>query len=416
MSADGAGNLPLSGVKVLDLSRLLPGPFCSLMLGDMGAEVLKVEDLGMGDYTRWAPPYLGDEEQKNRGVGGAAFLALNRNKRSMRLNLKSDSGRDVLLRLVADHDVLLESFRPGVLDRLGVGYDRLAEVNPGLIYCAISGYGQTGPMRERAGHDMNYLGLTGLLAMTGLEDGPPIQAAGQIADIGGGAQMAAIGILAALIERGRSGKGQLVDISMTDGALGWMTMAVARFLAGDPPPRRGRVELSGGLICYMPYEAADGWVSLGALEPKFWQAWCAGVERPDLVEQQFERRGSDAWSAVAEIFRTRTRDQWTEFAERHDCCLEPVLELEEAIDSDLFAARAMLTEVDQPGIGPVRQVASPLRFSRTQRAEHAPAPGIGEHTEAVLREAGYGDDEIAALVAEGAVAGVPEVATGSFRL
>ena len=197
-------SLPLEGIRVLDLSRLLPGGFCSLLLADLGAEVLKVEDTGMGDYIRWSPPYVEGAEDSSKS---ALFLALNRNKRSIRIDLKHERGREVLLRLVREHDVVLESFRPGVLDRLGVGYERMREVNPGIVYCAISGYGQTGPKRDAAGHDMNYLGLVGLLGLTGEHEGVrPVQAAGQIADLGGGALMAAFGILAALRERdGTSG-------------------------------------------------------------------------------------------------------------------------------------------------------------------------------------------------------------------
>jgi alpha-methylacyl-CoA racemase len=208
-------SLPLDGIRVLDLSRLLPGGYCSLLLADYGADVLKVEDTGLGDYIRWAPPAYDGVEPS---AASALFLSLNRGKRSIRLNLKVREGRDVLLRLVREHDVLLESFRPGVLDRLGVGYERLREVNPGLVYCAITGYGQEGPDRDRPGHDMNYLARGGLLGLSGLPGGPPVPAAGQIADIGGGALMAAFGILAALHERERSGEGQLVDVSMTRGA------------------------------------------------------------------------------------------------------------------------------------------------------------------------------------------------------
>src|ERR1700712_3480968 len=186
-------SLPLEGLTVLDLSRLLPGGFCSMMLADFGADVIKVEDTGMGDYVRWAPPYYEGADQSARG---ALFLALNRGKRSVRIDLKSEAGKAVLLRLAQDADVLLESFRPGVLDRLGVGYDRMREVNPGIVYCAITGYGQDGPLRDRSGHDMNYLGLVGLLGLTGDADAAPTQAAGQIADLGGGALMAAFGILA----------------------------------------------------------------------------------------------------------------------------------------------------------------------------------------------------------------------------
>jgi len=239
----------LEGLRVLDLSRLLPGGFCSLLLSDFGADVVKVEDAGMGDYVRWSPPYYEGAEQ---GANSALFLALNRGKRSIRIDLKTDEGRDVLLRLARDADVLLESFRPGVLDRLGVGYDRLREVNPRLVYCAITGYGQDGPYRDRSGHDMNYLGLIGLLGLTGDRGGPPVQSAGQIADIGGGALMAAFGILAALRERDRSGEGQLVDVSMADGSLSWLAMVAARYLADGVVPQRGDPELAGSLVCYRP--------------------------------------------------------------------------------------------------------------------------------------------------------------------
>ena len=278
----------LSDIRVLDLSRLLPGGFCSLLLADFGAEVLKVEDTGMGDYIRWSPPY---HEGADDSAKSALFLALNRGKRSIRLNLKEEAGREVLLRLVREYDVLLESFRPGVMERLGVGYETLREQNPRLVYCAITGYGQDGPYTARSGHDMNYLGLNGLLGLRGDPDGPPVQPAGQIADLGGGALMAAFGIMAALRERERSGEGQLVDVSMFDGSLSWLAMVAAQYLADGAVPRRGELALAGGLVCYRPYACRDGWVTLGALEPKFWQEWCRGVGREDLVEKQFEGAG-----------------------------------------------------------------------------------------------------------------------------
>ena len=216
-------------------------------------------------------------------------MALNRSKRSIRIDLKQSRGREVLLRLVREYDVLVESFRPGVLDRLGVGYERLREENPALVYCAITGYGQYGPHRDRSGHDLNYLGLIGLLGLTGDVGGPPVQAAGQIADIAGGALMAAFAILAALRERERSGEGQLVDVSMADGALSWLALVAGRFLAEASPPRRGGLELAGSLVCYRPYECADGWVTLGALEPKFWAAWCEGVDRKTSLRSSSRR-------------------------------------------------------------------------------------------------------------------------------
>jgi alpha-methylacyl-CoA racemase len=375
----------LVGLRVLDLSRLLPGGFCSLLLADFGADVIKVEDTGMGDYVRADEP---------------SFHALNRGKRSVRIDLKNAAGRDAFLRLVRTTDVVLESFRPGVMDRLGVGYARLREENPRLVYCAITGFGQDGPYAQRAGHDMNYLALTGLLGLTGEPDGPPIQAAGQIADLGGGALMAAFGILAALRARERSGEGQFVDVSMTDGALSWLAMVAARYLADGRLPRRGEDQLAGGLICYRPYRCADGWVTLGALEPKFWRAWCEGLGREDLADRQFEAVGSDTHRAVEAVFAERTRAQWRAFNDEHDCCLEPVLGLDEALESELFRAREMVVEVDD-----ARLLGTPVKLSRTPAdPARAGGPAIGADTDPVLAEAGYGAEEIGALRDAGAVA------------
>src|SRR5579862_2885570 len=282
-------SLPLDGLRVLDLTRLLPGGYASLLLADFGADVVKVEDTGIGDYIRWSAPHYEGADVTARS---ALFLALNRGKRSIRIDLKQERGKEVLLRLVRDADVLLESFRPGVLDRLGVGYDRLREENRALVYCAITGYGQEGPLRDRSGHDINYLALNGLLGLTGEADGPPVQPAGQIADIGGGALTAVIGILMALRERDRSGQGQLVDCSMFDGSLSWLALVAAELLAGGSVPRRGRLSLGGGIVCYRPYRCADGYVTLGALEPKFWAEFCRGVGREDLLDHAFDPPGS----------------------------------------------------------------------------------------------------------------------------
>ena len=406
--------LPLEGIRVLDLSRLLPGPFCSLLLADYGAEVVKVEDTGMGDYMRWAVPSVEGVEDSAKAV---RFLALNRNKASVRLNLKDSAGREAFLRLVDGADVVLESFRPGVMGRLGAGYEVLRERNRGIVHCAISGYGADGPLTARAAHDMNVLGRVGLLGLTGDADGPPVQAAGQIADLGGGALMAAFGILAALRERDRSGEGQFVDVSMADGALSWLAMDAARALHGDPQ-RRGQMELGGRFVCYRPYPCADGYVTLGALEPKFFAAFCRGVGREDLVWAQFEAPGSAAHAQLEAILLERTRAQWTQFAAEHDCCLEPVLELEEALDSELVRARGMVVELDQPGAaGPVRLLGPPVKLSRTPaEANRRPAPGLGEDTDAELAAAGLSAAEIDALHASGAAAGLPEAGApgGSF--
>jgi alpha-methylacyl-CoA racemase len=396
---------PLAGIRVLDLSRLLPGGFCSLLLADYGADVLKVEDTGLGDYIRWAPPQHPGVEPSS---ASALFLALNRGKRSIRLNLKVSEGREVLLRMVREHDVLLESFRPGVLDRLGVGYERLREENPALVHCAITGYGQEGPDRDRPGHDLNYVARGGLLGLSGERGGPPVPAAGQIADLGGGALMAAFGILAALHERDRSGEGQFVDVSMTRGAQSWLAMVAARHFADGAVPRRGELELAGGLPCYRPYACADGHVTLGALEPKFWRALCAGLGRDDLLPRQMDPAVAADLEA---IFATRTRAEWAAFDDEHGCCLEPVLELDEALAR---SADAIVT-VDQPGAqAPVRLLGPPVGLSRTPPDGTRPGPPPGADTDAVLAALGYDADAVAALKAAGAVAGPGAVPEGSF--
>jgi crotonobetainyl-CoA:carnitine CoA-transferase CaiB-like acyl-CoA transferase len=247
----------------------------------------------------------------------------------------------------------------------------------------------------------------GLLGLTGERDGPPVQAAGQIADIGGGALMAAFGIMAALRERDRSGAGQVVDVSMSDGALSWLALVAGRYFAEQVAPRRGGLELAGSLICYRPYRCADGWISLGALEPKFWQAWCRGVGREDLIERQFDSPGSQAHAEVERIFAERSRTEWEAFGAEHECCLEPVLELEEALASELVREREMVVATRQPGVErDVRQLGLPIKFQRTPgRHDRLPGPALGEHTEEALAQAGYSGEEIAQLLECGAAAG-----------
>src|SRR4051794_11878812 len=251
---------------------------------------------------------------------------------------------------------------------------------------------------------MNYLGLNGLLGLTGEPEARPIQSAGQIADLGGGALMAAFGVMAALRERERSGEGQQVDVSMTDGSLAWLAMVAAQYLCDGEVPQRGRGSLSGGIACYLPYEAADGWVTCGALEPKFWRNFCEGVGRPDLIEKQFAAPDSDDGRAIAAVFRERTRDEWLAFNDEHDAMIEPVLDLDEALSSQLVTEREMVVEMDQPELGAIRLLGLPVKLSRTPGDATRPAPALGEHTADVLGEAGFSEDEVAALLESGAAA------------
>ena len=393
--------LPLQDIRVADLSRLIPGGYCSLMLADLGADVIKVEDVDRGDYLRWSSHSLTGADPS---VASAAFVALNRNKRSIAIDLKDERGREALIRLVAGADVVLESFRPGVLDRLGIGYQALRGVNPRVVYCAITGQGQSGPDVRRSGHDLNFLGSTGVLALSGDRDAAPAQPPVQIADLSS-ALTAAFAILAAVHERDRSDEGQMVDVSMSDCLLSWLGTVVAEAFASAHAPRRGDLRLGGGLVCYRPYRCKDGWVTLGALEPKFWEAWCRGVGREDLIPFQNEPPDTRTHAQVQAIFRERTRSEWHEFGVEHDCCIGAVLELDEALRSPQVAARDIVVETEQPRVeAAVRQVGSPVRLARTPAdVSRLPAPALGQHTREVLLELGYAEAEVANLTADGVV-------------
>ncbi len=386
---------PLSGVKILDLSRLLPGPFCTMLLADMGADVVKVEDPAGGDYLRWTPPLMADMS--------ASFHALNRNKKSISLNLKHPRGASLLLELVKKFDVVLEQFRPGVMDRLGVGYEMTRKANRRIVYCALSGYGATGPYRDRAGHDLNYMAIAGAASFTGPKGGPPVVPAVQVGDIGGGALMAAVGILAALNHRDRTGEGQFVDVSMTDGILAWITHAAAVYFAegGRQEPRPGETRLNGLNLCYRIYETKNGrHVTMGALEPKFWEAFCKAVGKPHLIAQQYVEGPEQEASAreIEALFRSKTLQEWTDFCSDKDLMIEPVLTFGEAFSHPQALARQMVIEVDDPRTGPQRQIGFPVKFSATPGEIRATAPELGQHTEEVLvAELGYSRDMIAEL-------------------
>jgi crotonobetainyl-CoA:carnitine CoA-transferase CaiB-like acyl-CoA transferase len=373
-------SLPLEGVKVLDLSRLLPGPYATLVLADLGATVDKVEEPGSGDYTRYSPPMKGDTS--------ALFLGLNRNKRSISIDLKAPAGVATLKALAKHYDVLVESFRPGVLDRLGVGHEVLAKENPRLIFCSISGYGNTGPDRLKAGHDLNYIARSGALAYGGADGGPPAMPGVQMADIGGGSLFAIIGILAALHERHTSGKGRFVDVSMTDGSMAFLHMHLAaRLLMGSEgtPLARGREALNGGYACYGLYRTSDDrWLAVGSLEPKFFAGLCAAIERLDLVPGAYDvgDQGKQIRAELEKVFATRPQAQWVELFKPLDLCVEPVLEGDEILKDPQLQARGLFAKE-----GDVMWLRTPLRFGDVAIRQ---PPTIGQHSAEILRECGLG--------------------------
>jgi crotonobetainyl-CoA:carnitine CoA-transferase CaiB-like acyl-CoA transferase len=381
-------NQYLEGVRVLDLSRLLPGPYLTLIFADAGADVVKVEDPRLGDYLRAFPP--------SRGGVGARYQAINRNKRSIALDLKSPAGRDALLAMARRADVVVESFRPGVMDRLGVGYAALRQRNPRMVLCSISGYGQTGPYRDRAGHDVNYVSLAGVLAMGGSRGGAPMLPGVQIADLAGGALWGATAVLAALFRRERTGEGAHLDISMTEGSLALLATELGAIDAGAEVPTRGRTMLNGGLACYGVYETSDHrYLSIGPLEPKFWAAFCAAIGRDgDASELVAPAAVQDrVRDEIQAILATRPRDEWVHRLATADCLCEPVLELDELADHPVHRDRGVFFDLELPSGDRTRHVRTPLGLP----LRRDPAPRLGEHTRQVLTEYGLSDDEIEAL-------------------
>jgi alpha-methylacyl-CoA racemase len=380
----------LRGVRVLDLSRLLPGPFLTMVLADLGADVVKVEDPRLGDYLRNFPPAKG-------GVSGR-FLAINRGKRSLAIDLKSEAGRATLLRMVERADVIIESFRPGVMDKLGLGYAALAARNRGIVLCSISGYGQTGPYVHRAGHDLNYIALAGVLGMTGVRDGAPQMPGVQIADLAGGALWSATGVLAALFARTRTGVGAHLDVSMTEGALSLLIAELGNLDCGGQP-RRGTELLNGGVASYAVYRTRDDrYLSLGALEPKFYLAFNQAIGRPaNLAElagtpAEQEQTRQEIAARLAE----RPLAEWLEVLAQHDCCCEPVLEMHELAEHPLHRERELFFAMDGgEGVGQVQQVRTPLGAPSAP----TPPPRLGQHSRQVLEDYGLSAAEIDAALA-----------------
>lgn len=389
----------LVGVRVLDLSRLLPGPFCTQLLADLGAEVIKVEMPGEGDYSRSLRTRIEDY--------GTSFLMLNRGKKSMTLNLKAKLGPEVFRRLAGRSDVVVEGFRPGVVDRLGIGYQRLKRDNPKLIYLALTGYGQSGPYVDRPGHDVNYISYAGLGGLTGPRGGTPVPPGMQTGDIAGGALMAAFAIMGALYMRERTGRGQYIDVAMLDGLLCMGQTLFGEYLSTGKSPGPAQMRLSGGYPVYGIYETKDKkYVAIGALEKKFWDTFCKKAGRPELKEMHYsgwDKERNKLEKELKALFKTKTRDEWDRLLSEEDTCCSPVLGLDEIQDDPQVKARNMIVEGPHPEGKPFPQVAFPIKFSEAEPMPLRAAPRLGEHTDEMLANAGYSKREIKELKKQGVV-------------
>lgn len=376
--------LPLAGTRVLDLSRLLPGPYLTQLFADLGAEVIKVETPRIGDYARLAPPEMGL---------GRMFEVVNRGKKSVAVNYRNPRGRDVFLELAASADVVLEGFRPGPVKKWGIDYESVRAVKPDIVYCSLSGYGQEGPYRDRAGHDLNYLAVTGALGLNARPGEAPVPYGLPVADLAGG-MLAAIAILGALAGRGRSGAGMYLDMALMDGVLSWMTpLASAAFFNGLDVSAGG-LPLLGGLPSFNIYETADGrYLSLGIIEPHFWSDFCRVTGREDLQARQFDRTTGGEISA---IFKQRTCEEWLKAFAETDACLEPVNSFAEMLEHPQVRARGYVREENGKATG----LNTPFVFARRTTT---PAPALGEHTREVLSGIGMESARLDELAEQGII-------------
>lgn len=376
----------LTGITVLDLSRLLPGPFGSMILADHGARVISIED--------------------KRFISDGFFITtVNRNKEHISLNLKTPEGKEIFFRLVKTADVVMEGFRPGVVKRLGVDYDAVSKVNPGIIYCAITGYGQTGPYVNRVGHDVNYLSAAGILDLIGEPDAPPAIPGVQVADIAGGGMNAVIGILLALVARNQTGKGQYIDISMTDGMLGFLSLPAFFHQLTRQIPKRSDAVLSHRYACYNTYETADGrFLSIGALEHRFWKKICEHLEFPEFIDLQYDDgMRLEIIDTLRTVFRRKSLDRWESELGDLDICWGKVQNIEEVLKDPLFREREMVVDLGEKDGKTTQVFGVPVKLSQTPGKVRTPAVGFGESTVSILREIGYAEDDIAALQKKGIV-------------
>lgn len=392
----GIRNAPLGGIRILDLTSLYPGPLATMMLADLGAEVIRIEHPSRPDRVHFLPPLIGDES--------AAYLSLNRSKKSLALDVGKDESRQVFFDLVRTADLVFEQFRPGVLDRLGIGYEEAAKHNPGIIYLSLTGFGQDGPYHLRAGHDINYISWTGLLSEVRNEDRPVLPAF-QIGDTAAGCYMSVIACLAALWYRERSGKGQQVDVSMVDAVLPMLTLQLAQYW-GSSQESPAINPLDGKLACYGIYECADGkYVSLGALEPKFWENFCRALNKEEWISGNFAtgKEGARVREEVAVEFKARTRDEWLRLAEAHDICLSPVNELRDLEEDPHLREREMIIEIEHKKGHKLKAIGIPIKFSDSRPGPPRPAPPTGRDSIQILTSIGYSEERIKELIRKGIV-------------
>ncbi|MBU2608395.1 MAG: CoA transferase [Chloroflexi bacterium] len=403
--------LALESVKILDLTRAGPGPYCTMILGDLGAEVIKIEaPLAVGD--RQAGSFhspVGDEGKRE-----AAYQCLHRNKRSVALNLRADAGRRIFHQLAKKADIIVEGFRPGVVQRLGIDYEAISKINPGIIYCSITGYGQDGPYSGLSGHDINYISMGGALSLVGEADRPPSIPLNLMADYGGGGANAAIGILGALIVRDKTGKGQYIDISLTDSAIYLNCAVTVNHFYHKVVPQRQSIWPNGGYPYYNVYQAKDGgYVTIGCLEPWLWEKFCRAIGKEEFIPVQFKvdhfvyppegNQWQEVFSSLRQVFLTRTRDEWFEFLSQKDVPVGKVYSMDEVFADPQVLHRQMVIEVEHPTEGKVKQVGLPIKLSDTPGEIRSLAPVLGEHTEEVLTELGYNKSNINELRQEGVV-------------
>ncbi|MFO7270729.1 CaiB/BaiF CoA transferase family protein [Sphaerobacter thermophilus] len=388
-------------MRVLDLSRILSGPYCTMVLADFGAEVIKVERPGAGDDTRhWGPPFVGGES--------GYFLSINRNKKSITVDMSTPEGREIIYRLARTADVAIENFRPGTADRLGIGYERLRQENPSIIYCSISGFGQTGPYRDRPGYDALAQAMSGMMAITGEPDGPPMKHGMSIADIGAG-MWAVFAIAAALYHRERTGEGQAIDVSLLDAQLSWLTYAAGNYFAsGKNPGRYGSAHPN--IVPYQPFATADGYIMLAVGNDRLWQQFCQAAGRPELADQPGFRTNAervtnraDVVATVGAIMAQRTTAEWMELLERAGVPAGPINTVEQILHDPHVLAREMVVTLQHPTAGEVKTVGIPAKLSDTPGTVRSAPPLLGQHTDEVLAELGYDAAAIADLRERGIV-------------